>query len=73
LKSVYKELEEARQNVTESEKRLKFKEVTAEAAIAASDAAEKSLKLADARASRLRERVEELTRQLEDAVEGREI
>lgn len=49
----------------EFENKLKFKEETAAAAIAARDAAETSLKLADVRAARLRERVEELTRQLE--------
>ena len=50
----------------ESEKKLKFKEETAAAAMAARDAAEKSLRLADMRASRLRERVEELSRQLDE-------
>lgn len=50
----------------ESEKKMKFKEETAGAAMAARDAAEKSLRLADLRAARLRERVEELTRQLEE-------
>ncbi|XP_057776810.1 probable myosin heavy chain ECU04_1000 [Salvia miltiorrhiza] len=66
LASVRQELEEARQAVIESEKKLKFKEETAEAAMAARDAAEKSLRLADTRASRLRDRVEELTRQLDE-------
>lgn len=65
LSSVRRELEEARQAVIESEKKLKFKEETAAAAMAARDAAEKSLRLADSRAARLRERVEELTSQLE--------
>lgn len=51
----------------ELEKKLKFKEETAAAAMAARDAAEKSLRLADLRASRLRDRVEELTRQLEES------
>ena len=50
----------------ELEKKLKFKEETAAAAMAAREAAEKSLRLADIRASRLRERLEELTRQLEN-------
>ena len=50
----------------ELEKKLKFKEETATAAMAAREAAEKSLRLADTRASRLRDRVEELTRQLEN-------
>ncbi|KAG8366007.1 hypothetical protein BUALT_Bualt17G0031300 [Buddleja alternifolia] len=66
LGAVRQELEEARQAVMESEKKLKFKEETAEAAMAARDAAEKSLRLADMRASRLRDRVEELTRQLDE-------
>ncbi|KAL0385448.1 UNVERIFIED_CONTAM: hypothetical protein Sradi_2939100 [Sesamum radiatum] len=66
LASVRQELEEAKQAVIESEKKLKFKEETAEAAMAARDAAEKSLRLADMRASRLRDRVEELTRQLDE-------
>ncbi|XP_075495278.1 uncharacterized protein At3g49055-like [Primulina tabacum] len=66
LAAARRELEEARQAVTESEKKLKFKEETAEAAMVARDAAEKSLKLADMRTSRLRDRVEELTRQLDE-------
>ncbi|PSS28547.1 hypothetical protein CEY00_Acc03360 [Actinidia chinensis var. chinensis] len=65
LSAVRHELEEAKQAVMESEKKLKFKEETAAAAMAARDAAEKSLRLADMRASRLRDRVEELTQQLE--------
>lgn len=59
-------LEEAKQAVTESERKLKFKEETAVAAMAARDAAEKSLRLADMRSARLREKVEELTRELEE-------
>ncbi|XVE85188.1 hypothetical protein DITRI_Ditri17bG0071700 [Diplodiscus trichospermus] len=66
LSVVKEELEEAKQAVLESEKKLKFKEETAAAAMAARDAAEKSLRLADMRASSLRERVEELSRQLEE-------
>ncbi|GKV14625.1 hypothetical protein SLEP1_g25468 [Rubroshorea leprosula] len=66
LTAVKQELEEARQSMLESEKKLKFKEETAAAAMAARDAAEKSLRLADMRASRLRDRVEELSRQLEE-------
>lgn len=65
LTTVRQELEEAKQAVIESEKKLKFKEETAVAAMAARDAAEKSLRLADLRATRLRERIEELTHQLE--------
>lgn len=73
LSAVRLELEEAKQAMTESKKKLKYKEETAEAAIAARSAAEKSLKLADLRASKLRERVEELTHQLEvfDALKDR--
>ncbi|KAK7318676.1 hypothetical protein RJT34_03381 [Clitoria ternatea] len=71
LSALKQELEEAKQSMLESEKKLKFKEETAAAAMAARDAAEKSLKLADLRSSRLRERVEELTHQLED-LENRE-
>ncbi|XP_057948817.1 uncharacterized protein LOC131144284 [Malania oleifera] len=66
LSTLRQELEEAKQAMKELEKKLKFKEETAAAAMAARDAAEKSLRLADSRASRLRERVEELTHQLEE-------
>ncbi|KAH7515648.1 hypothetical protein FEM48_Zijuj10G0048800 [Ziziphus jujuba var. spinosa] len=66
LSALKQELEEAKGAILESEKKLKFKEETAAAAMAARDAAEKSLRLADTRASRLRERLEELTRQLEE-------
>ncbi len=66
LSALKQELEEAKQAMLESEKKLKFKEETATAAMAARDAAEKSLRLADSRASRLRDRLEELTHQLEE-------
>nr|GLL32691.1 paramyosin [Ipomoea trifida] len=66
LSAIRQELEEAKRSVIESEKKLKFKEETAAAAMAARDAAEKSLRLADSRATRLRERLEELTHQLEE-------
>lgn len=66
LSALKQELEGEKQSMLESEKKLKFKEETAAAAMAARDAAEKSLKLADLRASRLRDRVEELTHQLEE-------
>lgn len=72
LSAIRQELEEAKQAVIESEKKLKFKEETAAAAMGARDAAEKSLKLADLRATRLRERVEELTRQIEELESRRE-
>ncbi|XP_010251004.1 PREDICTED: uncharacterized protein At3g49055-like [Nelumbo nucifera] len=67
LSALRQELDEARQAMIESEKKLKFKEETAAAAMTARDASEKSLRLADLRASRLRDRVEELTRQLEES------
>ncbi|CAI8618885.1 unnamed protein product [Vicia faba] len=66
LSTLKQELEEAKQSMLESEKKLKFKEETAAAAMAARDAAEKSLRLADLRSSRLRDRLEELTHQLEE-------
>lgn len=53
--------------MVELENKLKFKEETAAAAMAARDAAEKSLKLADTRSARLRERLEELNRQAEES------
>lgn len=66
LSAVKQELEETRLTMLESEKKLKLKEETAVAAMAAREAAEKSLRLADMRASRLRDRVEELSRQLDE-------
>ncbi|EEF47616.1 uncharacterized protein At3g49055 [Ricinus communis] len=66
LSALKQELEEVRLAMLESEKKLKFKEETATAAMAAREAAEKSLRLADMRASRLRDRVEELSHQLEE-------
>lgn len=65
--SLHKELDEAKQAMLELENKLKFKEETAAAAMAARDAAEKSLKLADTRSSRLRERLEEINRQAEES------
>ncbi|OEL24757.1 hypothetical protein BAE44_0014223 [Dichanthelium oligosanthes] len=67
ISSLRKELDEAKQAMLELENKLKFKEETAAAAMAARDAAEKSLKLADMRSSRLRERLEELNRQVEES------
>ncbi|KAL1198286.1 hypothetical protein V5N11_026951 [Cardamine amara subsp. amara] len=60
------ELEEAKQAIRESEKKLKFKEETAAAAMGARDAAERSLRLADNRATKLRERIQELNRKVEE-------
>ncbi|XP_054822482.1 uncharacterized protein LOC129320853 [Prosopis cineraria] len=71
LSALKQEVEDAKQSMLESENKLKFKEETTAAAMAARDAAEKSLRLADLRASRLRDRVEELTHQLEE-LENRE-
>ncbi|CAM0953209.1 unnamed protein product [Alopecurus aequalis] len=67
LTSLHKELEEAKESMQELENKLKFKEETAAAAMAARDAAEKSLKLADTRSARLRERLEELSKQAEES------
>lgn len=66
MTALEQELEDAKGSLLESEKKLKFKEETAAAAMAARDAAEKSLRLADTRASRLSDRLEELTCQLEE-------
>lgn len=51
----------------ELENKLKFKEETAAAAMAAREAAEKSLRLADVRSTRLRQRLEELSHQVEQS------
>ncbi|KAK1381536.1 E3 ubiquitin-protein ligase RGLG2-like [Heracleum sosnowskyi] len=60
------ELKEAKKDVEESEKKLKLKDQIADAAIAARDAAENSLRLADSRTSRIRGKVEELSCQLDN-------
>ncbi|KAF3336313.1 hypothetical protein FCM35_KLT18899 [Carex littledalei] len=65
--ALQKELEERKQSMQELENKLKFKEETAVAAMAAREAAEKSLRLADIRSTRLRERLEELSRQVEQS------
>ncbi|XP_038976869.1 ELKS/Rab6-interacting/CAST family member 1-like isoform X1 [Phoenix dactylifera] len=65
LSTLRQELNEAKQALINLENKLKFKEETAAAAMTARDAAEKSLRLADLRSTRLRERLEELTQQLE--------
>ncbi|CAN8291293.1 unnamed protein product [Cochlearia groenlandica] len=67
------ELEEAKQAITESEKKLKFKEETAKAAMGARDAAERSLRLADTRATKLRERIQELNRKVEELETHRDL
>ncbi|KAJ4779737.1 paramyosin [Rhynchospora pubera] len=65
--ALQKELEDRKQAMLELENKLKFKEETAAAAMAAREAAEKSLKLADIRSTRLRQRLEELSRQVEQS------
>ncbi|CAH8349687.1 unnamed protein product [Eruca vesicaria subsp. sativa] len=60
------ELEEAKQAIKGSEKKLKFKEETAAAAMGPRDAADRSLRLADNRATRLRERIQELNHKVEE-------
>ena len=67
LRALRQELDETKQAMLELENKLKFKEETAAAAMAARDAAENSLRLADLRSTRLRERVEELSRQSEES------
>ncbi|XP_050385419.1 uncharacterized protein At3g49055 [Argentina anserina] len=66
-----KELEKTRAALDISNGKLKLKEELAANAMAAHAAAEKSLQLADSRAAGLRNRIEELSRQLEEA-ESRE-
>ncbi|KAF9614148.1 hypothetical protein IFM89_015467 [Coptis chinensis] len=61
------ELNKARASVGTLSNKLKLKEKLAAAAIAAQEAARKSLQIGDRRAAELHERVEELTRQLEVA------
>ncbi|KAJ0098843.1 hypothetical protein Patl1_20148 [Pistacia atlantica] len=61
------ELEKTKNALEISNGKLKLKEELASAAMTAQAAAERSLQLADSRAAGLRERIEELTRQLEEA------
>ncbi|PRQ60124.1 hypothetical protein RchiOBHm_Chr1g0377801 [Rosa chinensis] len=61
------ELEKTRAALDISNGKLKLKEELAANAMAAHAAAEKSLQLADSRAAGLRTRIEELTKQLEEA------
>lgn len=65
------ELEKTRAALQVSDKRLKSKEEVATAAMAAQEAAERSLQLADRRCAGLHQRIEDLTRQI-DEVENRE-
>ncbi|CAI9296414.1 unnamed protein product [Lactuca saligna] len=65
-KQEVEEVEEKERIANENlKKKINLKEETAAAVMAARDAVETSLKLADTRATRLRERIEELTSQLE--------
>lgn len=64
-------MEKTRAGLDISNGKLKLKEELAATAMAAHAAAEKSLQLADSRAAGLRARIEELSRQLEEA-ESRE-
>ncbi|KAF3432966.1 hypothetical protein FNV43_RR24068 [Rhamnella rubrinervis] len=61
------ELEKTKTALDMSNRKLKVKEELAAAAMAAQAAADESLQLADRRTAGLRERVEELSRQLEEA------
>lgn len=64
------ELEDTEQSLDVANNRLKLKEELVAAAMAAREAAERSLRLTDSRASAFRERVEELSRQFEE-LDGR--
>ncbi|XP_056694307.1 uncharacterized protein At3g49055 isoform X2 [Spinacia oleracea] len=66
------ELEKTRTTLQVSNKKLKLKDEVVAAAMAAQSAAEKSLQLADSRTAGLRQRIEELTRQLEEEDENRQ-
>lgn len=61
------ELEKARASLGLLNGKLKLKEELVATAIAAREAAERSLKLADSRVAGLHARIEELTKQLEEA------
>ncbi|KAF9668379.1 hypothetical protein SADUNF_Sadunf15G0122500 [Salix dunnii] len=61
------ELEKTKANLEISNGKLRLKEELAVAAMAAQAAAERSLQLADSRAAGLQQRIEELTRQVEEA------
>ena len=61
------ELQKTKAALDISNGKLRLKEELAATAIAAQEAAERSLQLADSRAVELRQRTEDLTRQLEEA------
>ncbi|KAL2542074.1 Uncharacterized protein Adt_03052 [Abeliophyllum distichum] len=62
-----KELEKTRAALDTSNQKIKLKDDLVAAAVAAREAAERSLRLVDRRAAGDRERIQELTRQLEEA------
>ncbi|KAL5994382.1 hypothetical protein ACLOJK_024432 [Asimina triloba] len=66
------ELEKTKGSLEETKGKLKLKEEVAAAAMGAQAAAEKSLQLADSRTAAFRERIEELSRELEEAESRRE-
>ncbi|XP_068646619.1 uncharacterized protein At3g49055-like [Aristolochia californica] len=65
--ALQQELDKARSSFKSLTNKLKLKEELASAAVAAQEAAERSLRLVDSRCAGFRDRVEELTRQLEEA------
>lgn len=67
-----KQTERLKHSGEEAVLKLRSKEEMAAAAIVARTAAERSLQMADERASELRERLEELNKQIEDADKNRE-
>lgn len=67
MAALKQELHKTKAALDISNGKLRLKEELAMTAIAAQQAAERSLQLADTRAVELRQRVEELTRQLEEA------
>ncbi|MCL7035168.1 hypothetical protein MKW94_029118 [Papaver nudicaule] len=66
-KTLREELNRTKASLDRSNNKVKLKEELAVAAITAQKAIEKSLRLADSRAAGLHERIEELTKQLEEA------
>ncbi|XP_068639548.1 uncharacterized protein At3g49055-like, partial [Aristolochia californica] len=64
--ALQQELDNARASINSLANKLKLKEELASAAVAAQEAAERSLRLVDSRCAGFRDRIEELTRQLEE-------
>ncbi|PIA51586.1 hypothetical protein AQUCO_01100442v1 [Aquilegia coerulea] len=69
LSALQQELDETKQVILELEKKLRLKENVAIAALGVKDASEKSLRLADLRNSKQREWLEDLSHQLESAMQ----